>query len=225
MLLLGVPLWCLVALTPASPRLRWSATRGTGRTIRELTGVDLRVDGDPPGPGESVVVAANHASFVDALVLLLALPGPVVFVTSDEFGAKPLIGRFLRRLGCVFVHRDPGGRTAADVSAMVGTLAGGRTLAVFPEGSIVRAPGIRPFHLGAFAAASDAGCAVVPVGLTGTREIVRPGSFLPRRVGAVRVAFGPPLPPSGTGFAAAADLGRQARDAVAALCGEPEVDR
>ncbi len=222
--IIGVPLWCLVALAPLPERVRWSLTRGAGRSLRELAGIDLEVRGEPPAPGEPAVVACNHASFVDALVVVLALGGQPVFVTSTDIAANRLVGRFLRRLGCIFVHRDRTGRSADDVRSMADLVRAGRTVVVFPEASIVRAPGVRPFHLGAFAAAATVGRGVVPVGLHGSRDVVRPGSYLPRSGATVEVSFGPTLQADGDDFAAAADLARRTRAVVAELCGEPEVD-
>jgi 1-acyl-sn-glycerol-3-phosphate acyltransferase len=222
--LVGVPLWCLVVLLPLSGRARWSLARGAGRTVRELAGIGIHVEGDPPERGEPRVVVANHASFVDALVVTLALPGEPAFVTSSDFGDRRLVGTFLRRMGCAFVHRDLTDRGSDDVRTMADLVRAHRTLVVFPEGSIVRAPGVRPFHLGAFAAAASAGCAVVPMGIRGSRNVVRPGSYRPLPGATVEVSFGPLLVAGGDDFTDAADLARRAREAVAGLCGEPEVD-
>ena len=221
--LIGVPLWCAVTLLPLTERVRWSLTRGAGRSLCELAGIGLEVRGEPPVPGGPTVVASNHASFVDALVIALALGGQPVFVTSSDMAANRLVGRFLRRMGCVFVHRDQTNRSADDVRTMAELVRGGRTLVVFPEGSIVRAPGVRQFHLGAFAAAAAVGCPVAPVGLHGSRDVVRPGSYRPRRGATVEVSYGPPLVAVADDFAGAADLALRTRDAVAGLCGEPKV--
>ncbi len=222
LVLLGVPLWVAVQL-PLGRRLRWELTRITGRTIQALAGIDLEVKGTLP-PGDPAVVVANHSSFVDALALVLALPGTMTFVTSSDMGRTPFIGSFLGRLGCVFVHRGEAERSAGDVRRMVGLIRAGHRLVVFPEGSIAPDAGLRPFHLGAFAAAAAAGCQVVPVGIRGTRDIVRPGTYLPHRA-AAEVAIGSPIMPAGEGFAGEVELSDRARRAVAELSGLTEYDR
>ncbi|MGD0882503.1 MAG: AMP-binding protein [Acidimicrobiales bacterium] len=221
--LFGLPLWCAVVLLPLTERARWSLARGVSRSLRELAGIGLEVHGEPPVPGEPAVVASNHASFVDALVIVLALGGQPVFVTSSDMAAVRPVGTFLRRMGCLFVHRDQTDHSTDDVETMANLVRSGRTLVVFPEGSIVRAPGVRPFHLGAFAAAAGAGCPVVPAGIRGSRDVVRPGSYRPRRAATVEVSYGRPLVAVSDDFAGAADLARRSREAVAGLCGEPEV--
>lgn len=219
--LIGIPLWVAVQL-PLARSVRWALVRAAGRTLQTLAGIDLRVHGAFPPDDLAAVVVANHSSFVDALALLLASPDPVVFVTSSDLEHPRAVGSFLRRLGCVFVHRGQAGRSAEDVKEMVSLVRGGHRLVVFPEGSIARAPGLRPFHLGAFAVATAAGCPVIPVGIRGTRDIVLPGTYLPHRAGA-EVVVGSPIAPSGEDFAGDVDLSKRARRAIAELSREPEI--
>jgi 1-acyl-sn-glycerol-3-phosphate acyltransferase len=155
-------------------------------------------------------------------VLLLASRDPVDFVTSTDLERNRLAGPLLRRLGCVFVQRDRADRSVEEVAESVRLVDGGHRLVVFPEGSITRAPGLRAFRLGAFTIAAAAGCPVVPVGIRGTRDIVRPGTYLPRR-GAVEVVVGVPILATGDDFAAHVDLAERARRAVGELSREPQI--
>jgi 1-acyl-sn-glycerol-3-phosphate acyltransferase len=220
--LIGVPLWAVVQL-PIGVRLRWTLARAGGRTFLALSGIDLRVHGTIALDGLPAVVVVNHSSFVDAPALVLALSKPVVFVTSSDVGDQRLIGSFLRRLGCIFVHRGQADRSGEDLERMVGLIRAGHHLVVFPEGSITPVAGLRPFHLGAFAVATTAGCPVVPIGIRGTAAIVRPGTRLPRH-GAAEVTVGSPIMPDGDGFAGEVDLSQRTRRAVAVLSGQPEID-
>ena len=94
---------------------------------------------------------------------------------------------------------------------------------MFPEGRLARAPGLRPFHMGAFVVAARAGVPVVPVAIRGTRAILRPEHHFPRW-GAVDITIGQPVQPVGTDWAAAVGLQRKARDAVLRLSAEPDVE-
>ncbi len=217
--LIGAPLWVVMAL-PLPLGVRWWLTRGAARMLRAATGIELEVEGELPSDGPAVIVS-NHPSFIDGLVLLLVLATPAVFVASTDLERQPIAGSFLRRLGCTFVTRDQADRTAGAVAQIVAVLRGGQRLVVFPEGSITRAPGLRPFHLGAFAAAAGAGCPVIPFGIHGTRDVLRPGTLLPRR-GAIRVRIGEAIFPAGNDFRAQVELRDRARRAVAELSGEPD---
>jgi hypothetical protein len=59
----------------------------------------------------------------------------------------------------------------------------------------------------------------VPVGIRGTRDILKPGSFLPHP-GEVRINIGAAIMPAGLDFSDRVVLRDQVRDAIARLCGE-----
>jgi 1-acyl-sn-glycerol-3-phosphate acyltransferase len=219
-LVVGIPAWLCVMALPTT-RLRWGILRGAGRVVCGLCGITLEVAGTVPERGP-YVVAANHASFIDGLVLVLSLPMPVAFVAGGELAGQRVAGPFLRKLGCEFVDQEHPQQRSIDAARITTSIAAGRSFAFFPEGSVHRAPGLRPFLLGAFAAASSAAAPVVPVGIRGSRDIVRPGGRFPRR-GAVRVALGDPIPPLGNDWAAVLALRDRTRTAILALSGEPEL--
>jgi 1-acyl-sn-glycerol-3-phosphate acyltransferase len=179
----------------------------------------VNVAGDLPEPSHPSVITANHSSFVDGLVLYVFLDQPLTFVSSTDLEHKVLIGRILRRFGCVFVDRGRAERGAESVEKLVATIREGRHLLIFPEGSISERPGLRVFRLGAFETAASTQCQIVPVGIRGTRDILRPGSFLPRP-GAVRIAIGTAITPAGATFNDRVALRDEVRDAIARLCGE-----
>ena len=76
--------------------------------------------------------------------------------------------------------------------------------------------------MGAFAAAAEAGVPVVPVGIRGTRSVLRSDQWLPRRA-PLRVLIGDPVMPSGSDLTAAAALRASVRERVLSLCGEPDL--
>ncbi|MDA8281694.1 MAG: AMP-binding protein [Actinomycetota bacterium] len=220
--LIGIPTWLAVQVLPAR-RARWAAVRAAGRALLALGGLSLTVEGQPPNGRLPAVVVANHASFVDSLALLLASPAPLGFVAGGELAGQRVAGPFLRRLGCEFVHEGEGARARNDVERFAGALEKGAVLVFFPEGGLSRAPGLRRLHLGAFLSAAAAGVPVIPAGITGTRDIVRPGTRFPRR-GAAHVAFGAPVRPDGDGWQAALRLRAQVRPALLTLSGEPDLE-
>jgi 1-acyl-sn-glycerol-3-phosphate acyltransferase len=221
MLVVGVPVWLLVTVLPTL-RLRWVVLRAAGRVVCRLSGVPLAVTGSVPESGPFVVVA-NHASFIDSLVLVVCLREPVAFVAGGELATQRVAGPFLRRLGCEFVDQERPLQRSSDAARITEVLKAGRRVGFFPEGSLHRAAGLRPFHLGAFAASTDSGAPIVPVGIGGSRDVVRPGGRFPRR-GAIHVAIGDPISPSGKGWAATLELRDRVRVAILTLSGEPELE-
>jgi 1-acyl-sn-glycerol-3-phosphate acyltransferase len=207
------------------PRLewRWALVRGGVRLLRWLALVPLDVSGREriPAPGSAFVVASNHQSYLDAMVLVEALGRPVAFVAKQELAGNPLARVALVRLGTHFVERFDVQRGAGDWARLAGALGPGEVLGFFPEGTFRDQPGLLPFRMGAFLAAAGAGTPLLPIALRGTRDLMCGSRFFPRR-GRVLVMIGEPLRPAGQGWEAAVRLRGQARAFISAHCGEPD---
>jgi fatty-acyl-CoA synthase len=172
------PLWIvLLAIPPGglpARLLRWSARwviRASGCRLR-LHGVDRTADPPP------VVVAANHGSYLDSIVLMVTLPADYLFVVNHEFASLPFFALAVRKARHLVVDRTSAARRRACVLEMIAALRRGRSLVVFPEGRRHRGPEMLPFRLGAFRAALEAGRPIVPVTLIGTRDIWPPDSWI-----------------------------------------------
>ena len=122
----------------------------------------------PAGKSGSIVV--NHASYIDAFVLLAVLPAGVHFAAKREFARMPLFACVLRRLGTYFVERVDPARGVEDTREIAAAVGRGETVVFFPEGTFSRAPGLAAFRLGAFAVSAETGAPVVPIVLRGTRS-------------------------------------------------------
>lgn len=226
---IGAPLATLAVLLPGL-KLRWTALRLLIGGLATVTGIRLRVSGAEqlPATAQGAVIVCNHASYLDAPLLILALREPVSFVAKAELAANPLLRFFLRRLGTQFVDRFDARRGAADARRLTELLSTGETLLYFPEGTFTREPGLRAFRMGAFIAAAEAGAPLVPTALRGTRALLRSGSWRPRP-GRVDFAVAPPLQPaSGNGkrrdnWLAAVELRDRARAEILDRCGEPDL--
>jgi len=91
-----------------------------------------------------------------------------------------------------------------------------------PEGTFSRAPGLRPFHMGAFVIAAKAGIPVIPVAIRGTRSILRGSSHFARR-GIVSITICEPIQPEGCEWIDAIKLRDAARSEILHHCGEPDL--
>jgi 1-acyl-sn-glycerol-3-phosphate acyltransferase len=226
LLLLTVPaLWILVLLAPsgsATDRVvrRWC------RLILALSGCSLRLEGAEhlARCGSSVILAANHASYLDVVVLLAALSPSFRFVAKRELRRAPLVGRVIRKVGHLTVERGQASRSVADAERITRALRDGQSVLVFPEGTFLRPPGILPFRLGAFKSAIETGSAIIPITIHGTREILPAEAWLPAP-GPITVAVGAPILPDGEGWPAMIRLRDRARAEVVRRSGEPPVDR
>jgi 1-acyl-sn-glycerol-3-phosphate acyltransferase len=170
-----------------------------------------------------LLLVCNHASYIDAAVLMALLPLDFLFVAKHEVEGWPLIGLFVRRLGHLTVERSDTRRSVALASSLAEAIAAGHCVLVFPEGTFTAATGLRPFRLGAFKAAVETQTPVVPLALSGTRRVLRGGSRVPAP-GPIRLWVGPPIAPEGADWKAVVGLRGRAADEIAGQCGEPRLD-
>lgn len=220
--LISPPVALLVLSLPRT-LWRWRVARGGIGLLRRLAFVRLEVSGleQVPETGRPFVLAANHQSYLDALLLIEAIPRPLVFVAKRELETMPLVGRVLARLGTLFVERFDLQRSAAEFRHITSALEQGRRLAFFPEGTFREDPGLLPFRMGAFSAAAQAGVPILPVAVDGTRKILGGGSWLPAP-GRARLVIGSPVVPDGEDWQAAIRLRDQVRRFVLEHCTEPD---
>jgi acyl carrier protein len=215
--------WLLTAATPR-PEWAWALGRAAARAFLWLCGTRLTVHGLENLPRDTPnIMVCNHASYMDGVILVAALPRHYSFVAKRELREQFVPRVFLERLGAEFVERFTAQQSAQDAKRLADAAARGRSLGFFPEGTFTRVPGLRAFHLGAFVAAVQAGLPVVPVAIQGSRALLRAGQWFPRR-SALTVTIGPPLdPPRATAdaFAAAVQLRDQAQSEILRHCGEP----
>ncbi|HEY0938490.1 MAG TPA: AMP-binding protein [Steroidobacter sp.] len=220
---LGVLAFVLTSL-PVSVRACWRICHHVSRLFLRIAGVRLTIIGEQPASSPSgEVIVANHSSYLDGVVLAAALPHSCRFVAKRELARTPLVGRFLRRLGTVFVERFDVRAGVADARRLAKLAEDGESCIFFPEGTFVRDPGLLPFHLGAFSAAAAANRPIVPIAIQGTRSLLPDGQWLPRR-SPITIHIGSRiLPPHGkNAFAATIQLRDAARGYILDHCGEVE---
>lgn len=214
--------WPLVMLLP-NPRSRWKLARGTARLLARATGTPLRIEGIERLPRDGrFLLVCNHQSILDGFALVATLPIEVAIVAKSELAAHFWTRAPLDRIGVQYVDRFDPARGVAGTRRIAEAADIGRTLLFFPEGTDTRMPGLLPFHLGAFSVAASVGVVVVPVVISGTRSILRPTSWFPRR-GAIAITVGSPIEPSGHDFDAALELRRRARTWMLQRSAEPDL--
>lgn len=212
----------LLLVVPGMDRRRHIAGVAA-RLVLRATGMRLVVSGSRHLPPGQCVVAANHASYIDAIVVKAVLPENYAYVVKREMANVPLAGLLLRRLGTEFVERFNRHKGSLDARRVLRTAASGQSLLFFPEGTFVGEPGLLKFHSGAFKSAAMARCPVLPCVIRGTRRILPSPRFFPRP-GVIEVELLPPLvAPDGLDADAAARMLRDAtRAAILAHLYEPD---
>ncbi|OGA49488.1 MAG: acyl-phosphate glycerol 3-phosphate acyltransferase, partial [Betaproteobacteria bacterium RIFCSPLOWO2_12_FULL_62_13] len=134
--------WVLTAVTPR-PAWAWAIGHAAARLLLKLSGTPLVVRGLENLPRDTPsVLVANHASYLDGMILVAALPIPYSFVAKRELREQFVARVYLRRLGTEFVERAVTQQSAQDAHRMAQAVAKRRSLAFFPEGTFTRMPGL-----------------------------------------------------------------------------------
>jgi fatty-acyl-CoA synthase len=224
-----VPTWMLVQLYE-DHRAAGKFTNKALKVLFFLAGCKVRVVGrEHMEASGAKIYASNHTSYFDVLALMMGLGVPYRFVAKTEVTGWPLIGTFMHQMGHLSFDRSDTGSRLHQAAEMEDLLRKGESVFVFPEGTFVREPGVRPFQLGAFKAAVETGTPIIPVSLCGTRDFLPDMAYLPRP-SSVTITLSPPIFPRvmrGENAAEGADwhelirLRDATRDAVARESGEP----
>ena len=143
------------------------------------------------------ILAANHLSAIDSVFLPLMVDRPVTFSAKAEYftAANPaarLVAAYLKATNQLRMDRE-GPRAAQDtLEAALALLQEGKLFGIYPEGT--RSPDGRLYRgrPGVGWLALKSGLPVIPVALSGTRQVLPPGHVVPRP-GRIGVRFGKPL--------------------------------
>ena len=214
------PLW-LAAVAPPGVQRRRRTVAAVARALLFALGASPRVQGTLPPSGTSVVVS-NHASYLDSIILAAILPACFGFVAKRELWDNAFMRLALRRLAAEPVTRFDAAAGAEDRGRIEAAVKTGKSLVFFPEGTIVRAPGLQAFHLSAFQVAAAAGAHVVPVSIAGSRSMLRPDQWFPRRA-VIEVTIGRALEPGSGAWSEALRLRELARGEILQHCREPDL--
>ena len=212
----------VLALLVPGLALRRRLVRFFARLGLRVLGLRVSVRGTKHLPDGSCVVVANHASYLDGVVLKAVLPPRFSFVIKREAAAFPVAGLLLRRIGSEFVDRGSHSGRQSDARRVVRRAAAGHSLVFFPEGTFVEEPGLRRFHIGAFVAAARAKQPVVPVVIRGARRAMPSGAIVPR-AGRIDVEILEALLPTDSRHAAD-ELRHEARRRILARLDEPDLE-
>jgi 1-acyl-sn-glycerol-3-phosphate acyltransferase len=222
----------LASLTPRANSLRALWLQAESRRVLATLHVTLDVEGRPPERG---LVAANHLSYLDILVLGAA--APMLFVSKAEVRDWPLFGWLSRSAGTIYIRRDRRSDVHRAAQELQFALVQGTVVALFPEGTSTDGTRVLPFRSALLDAAIKANAPITPAAIDylladgnaatevcywGDMTLVRHIlNLATKRAVRARVTFGSPVAPNTDRKVAA----RRSRDAVVALRGRSRLGR
>ena len=148
-----------------------------------------------------VILASNHLSFADSLVIPVVVPRKVAFLAKSDYftgsGVKGALSRaWFEGMGMLPVDRDDNKAALASLDTALTVLGRGEAFGIYPEGTRSRDGRLYRGRTGVAHLALTAGVPVVPVGLVGTDRLQPVGSRLPKLV-RLTVSFGTPIEVAG----------------------------
>ncbi|MCD4534211.1 1-acyl-sn-glycerol-3-phosphate acyltransferase [Nocardioides sp. cx-169] len=144
-----------------------------------------------------VILASNHLSFADSMVIPIVAPRRVAFLAKSDYftgtGVRGALSRmWFEGMGMLPVDRDDSKAALASLDTALSVLRRGEAFGIYPEGTRSRDGRLYRGRTGVAHLALTAGVPVVPVGLIGTDKLQPVGSSRPKVV-PVTVSFGRPI--------------------------------
>lgn len=213
-----VPIWLSVVLP--SRNVARKLAKFWAKQLFRLGFCSVKITGEKYlHPDKSAIYVINHASYIDALVLLAVLPTNIAIVAKQELKDTPILRTFIKKLGHILVERFDFTKSIADAEKIKNSLIRGEAIAIFPEGTFAYTSGLRPFKLGAFKIAAETNNPIFPIALKGTRKIMRKNIFT-LRPGEITVTISDSVKPRAKDWDEITRLRSLVYKEIAKHCGE-----
>ncbi len=193
--------------------------RTLGRVVAWLSGVSVSMTGGGLlEPGRPYIFAANHQSQFDIFALQGYLGRDFRWLLKLELFKIPVFGKAMHLAGYIPVDRTHGRKALKSLDEAARRIAGGISVAIFPEGTRSPDGKLGQFKAGAIVLAIKAGVPVVPVAIVGTHQVLPKGRLLVRP-GRVEIRVGAPIPTSEYTVKQKQELAERLQGKVAELLG------
>ena len=175
-----------------------SLIRWIFRVILFFSGTKITVKGQENIPKDrAVLYIGNHRSYFDILVTYTTVPGSCGFVAKKELSRIPLLKNWMELIHCLFLDRSDIKQGLQMILSGCEEIKSGTSICIFPEGTRGKTPSeleLGEFHNGSFKMATKTGCPIIPLSISGSREILE--AHFPKIRGThVTVTYGKPIIP------------------------------
>jgi len=187
------------------------------KVILWIAGVNVTVIGEEHIPDEPVLYIGNHRSFFDVPITYSRCRRLTGFVAKKEIEKVPLLSTWMRFLYCLFLDRDDVRAGLKTILTAMEQVKNGISIFIFPEGTRNKGEelSVLPFHDGSFKIAEKTGCAVIPVSINNSVQILEAHFPLIRKTHVV-LEYGEPIYPNTLDKEAKKQLGTYCHDLIEA---------
>lgn len=187
------------------------------KVILWIAGVNVTVIGEEHIPDEPVLYIGNHRSFFDVPITYSRCRRLTGFVAKKEIEKVPLLSTWMRFLYCLFLDRDDVRAGLKTILTAIEQVKNGISIFIFPEGTRNKGEelSVLPFHDGSFKIAEKTGCAVIPVSINNSVQILEAHFPFIRKTHVV-LEYGEPVYPNTLDKEAKKQLGTYCHDLIEA---------
>ena len=202
-LILGIPVlfveWLIGKRNPhAADISQLRMVQWAFRVILFICGTKVTVIGEENVPtDEPVLYIGNHRSYFDIIITYARCPRLTGYVAKNSMEKVPLLSLWMKRLHCLFIDRENVKEALKTILAGIDNIKHGISMCIFPEGTRNKTPenGLLPFKEGSFKMAEKTGCAIIPMAITNSADILE-DHFPKVKATHVILQYGAPIYPN-----------------------------
>ncbi|MDD6216971.1 MAG: lysophospholipid acyltransferase family protein [Roseburia sp.] len=202
-LILGIPVlfveWLIGKRNPhAADISQLRMVQWAFRVILFICGTKVTVIGEENVPTEEpVLYIGNHRSYFDIIITYARCPRLTGYVAKNSMEKVPLLSLWMKRLHCLFIDRENVKEALKTILAGIDNIKHGISMCIFPEGTRNKTPenGLLPFKEGSFKMAEKTGCAIIPMAITNSADILE-NHFPKVKATHVILQYGAPIYPN-----------------------------
>jgi 1-acyl-sn-glycerol-3-phosphate acyltransferase len=160
-------------------RFNSSIIRLWAKIILLAAGVKLEIEGAQNiVPMQSYIVVANHQSLMDIPALACGLPAPIRFIAKKELFKIPVLGWGMKAAGMLEIDRSNQKQSFETLKKAEQVVRSYHlSILAFPEGTRSEDGKIHDFKKGPFILAINTGLSIIPVSVSGTRNLIPKGKI------------------------------------------------
>ncbi|MBQ3402328.1 MAG: 1-acyl-sn-glycerol-3-phosphate acyltransferase [Synergistaceae bacterium] len=143
-------------------------------------------------PDEKFIVACNHASNLDPLIVGCFFPRRLRYFAKEELFTGWFLGTCITALGAVPVSRESNASAAGALKGFMKLYQEGSDVLIFPEGGRTLDGNLQPLEAGVAVIASHTKAPILPAFIHGSFRAMPPGSAFVKPT-KLRITFGKPL--------------------------------
>ncbi len=142
---------------------------------------------------KTYIIVANHSSYLDIPTLFKTLPFNIHFIAKKELKKVPFLGWYMWATDMIFIDRKNTKEAKKSLDDACELIKKGKSVLIFPEGTVSEDGSIKRFKKGGFHIAKQAGVEILPVAHKGTNLVWPTDSNIRFKKHSINVNIGQPI--------------------------------